>query len=134
MGRLSAVALLAAGVLAALPTSANAAVTVLKTRYTIAQFEAMTGVKLTNTVGGKTFFSFWKPTSKLSANGFNFFINRKTGMVVVRTLSNVKPLTFTSVFTDSKTKKTTNISWNVTTPSSVTLSGLPKGPITISPN
>ena len=121
---LAAAAALSAGLLAAVPGTASAAVRVFKTSFSLAQFERLTGAKLSKTVGGKTYYSFFKARSTLREQGFNFYINRKTGKIVFRSLSNARsPFKFASVFTETGSRDRTDVAFNWSNPRSLVIKG-----------
>ncbi len=133
--RLAAAVALSASLLGAVPGAATAApVSVFKTSFSLGQFEQLTGAKMTKTVGGRTFFSFFKSTSTLRDQGFNFFINRKTGRIVFRSLSTAKsPFRFASVFTETGSRERTNVAFNWSNPRALAIRGFQK-PVAVSLN
>lgn len=133
--KLAAAAALSAGLLGAVPgTAAAAPVSVFKTSFSLAQFERLTGSKFSKTIGGRTYYSFFKTRSTLREQGFNFFINRKTGRIVFRSLSNTRsPFRFASVFTETGSRERTNVAFNWANPRALAIRGFQK-PVAVSLN
>lgn len=133
--RLAVAAALSAGLLGAVPGAASAApVSVFKTSFSLDQFERLTGSTFSKTVGDRTSYSFFKPRSTLRDQGYNFFINRKTGRIVFRSLSNANaPFRFASVFTEAGSRERTNVAFNWANPRALAISGF-RNPVAVSLN
>lgn len=116
-------------------TGTAAGVQVFRTSFSLSDFETLTGARFTNTVGGKTYYSFFRDRPTLAANGFNFYINRNNDRIVFRSLGNARtPLDILSTFVDTRTKQQTQIAFNLGDPRSVLVRNFPRSPVAVSLN
>jgi hypothetical protein len=114
------------------PSSAGGSV--FRTSFTLDEFEGLTGARMTNTVGGRTFYSFFRGRPTLREDGFNFYINRNNGRIVFRSLNGAQaPFQFTSVFTESGSRTTTNVNFDWANPQALAIGGFGQ-PIAVSLN
>ena len=132
--KLAAAAVFSAGLLGAGPGTAEAAVSVFKTSFSLNQFERLTGATFSKTIGGKAYFSYFKTRSTLREQGFNFFINRNTGRIVFRSLSNARsPFSFASLFVEAGSRGRTDVAFNWANPRALAIRGFQK-PVAVSLN
>jgi hypothetical protein len=132
--RFAAAAAISVGLLSASAQPASAASEVFKTSFSLSEFERLTGLEMTNTVDDRTFFSFFAATPSLREDGFNFFINRETGRIVFRSLSNAEShFKFGSRFTESGSSETTRFRFDWKDPHTLFIKGFGK-PIPVSLN
>lgn len=114
------------------PSSAGSGV--FRTSFSLDEFEDRAGARMTNTVGGRTFYSFFRGRPTLSEDGYNFYINRNNGRIVFRSLSNAQaPFQFTSVFTETGSRTQTNVNFDWSNPRSLAIGGFGQ-PIAVSLN
>jgi hypothetical protein len=111
------------------------AVTVFRTSYTLDEFEALTGARLTNTVGDRTYYSYFRDRPTLGEDGFNVYINRSNGRIVFRTLSNIAgPTQILSQFVDTRTRERTSVAFNLSDPQTLLIQNFPSGSVPVSLN
>jgi hypothetical protein len=108
---------------------------VFRTSYTLAEFESLTGARLTNTVGDRTYYSYFRDRPTLGDDGFNVYINRTNGRIVFRSLSGLAtPTQVLSQFVDTKSKERTSVAFNLGDPQTLLIQNFPTGPVPVSLN
>ena len=108
---------------------------VFRTSYTLAEFEELTGARLTNTVGDRTYYSYFRDRPTLGDDGFNVYINRTNGRIVFRSLSGLAtPTQVLSRFVDTKTRYRTSVAFNLSDPQTLLIQNFPTGPVPVSLN